>query len=136
MSRRPEERTLKNPEKFNTHTHTPILYISQSSLGSPETNIYAIARLKNNLGLEKRVSSIHLLHMAFHPVKPLEQPTEDIPHLGQRELLSDADPGPSVERHKQPRLGLPVEPPVGTEHGRVGELFAGGRVQIRPSLHH
>ena len=97
-----------------------------------KSNLHARLWLQHNVTLEAR----ELIVAAFHPLKRLQNPHHRVSHLGQCELLSDADPWPAVERDVRPRARRPVVPALGHEGEVVWEAGAGGWVDVWSALHH
>lgn len=87
--------------------------------------------------ISRRIRQTHLhrdlpllgLAYALNHIEALQQSHQHIARLGQRKLLPNADPRPTVERQVLPS-GLALVPAIRTE------LVSIGAPQIRPTVHH
>ena len=105
---------------------------SRLPLRLPKPNPHPRSRLQHNLRLEHLLP---ILPIPLHPLKPLQDPHNRIPHLRQRKLLPDTDARPAIKRDIRPTLRRPVLPPLRREHRHVRERGRRLRIQVAPALH-
>lgn len=130
-----------------------------SSLRLPKSNLYAVRWRQNDLTFELSPTVLPVLaytlkalkdpHNRITYMKPISSPlcfcfweyegkiwrTGTRTHLSQRELLSDADPRPAVERYVGPRFGRPLFPSFGAVLRCGWEVCRGWGVEVLASLH-